>query len=111
VRPPAEARANEEAARYPYVGAGFELQEKRPGETPLLPRIHLFNWGSILSQGALAGDIPGTRFGATRLAEAISLALFREDVAVHVRAMEALEDPELQPTDYFVPRDRRSGTL
>ena len=40
-----------------------------------------------------------------------ALALFREDVAVHVRAMEALEDPELQPTDYFVPRDRRSGTL
>lgn len=111
VRPPAEARAHEEAARYPYVGPGFELQEKLPGATPLLPRIHLFNWGSILSQGALAGDIPGTRFGATRLAEAISLGLFREDVATHVAAMEALEDPELQPTDYFVPRDRRRGTL
>ena len=111
VRPEAEARAHEEAARYPYVGPGFELVEKQPGRTPLLPRIHLFNWGSILSQGALAGDIPGTRFGATRLAEAISLGLFREDVATHVAAMQALEDPELQPTDYFVPRDRRSGTL
>ena len=110
VRPPAEARAHEEAARYPYVGPGFELTEKQPGRTPLLSSIHLFNWGSTLSQGALAGDIPGTRFGATRLAEAISNGLFREDVAVHVAAMEALEDPELQPTDYFVPRDRRSGT-
>ena len=111
VRPAAEVRAHEEAARYPYVGPGFELVEKVPGRTPLLPRIHLFNWGSILSQGALAGDIPGTRFGATRLAEAISNSLFREDVALHVEAMEALEDPELQPTDYFVPRDRRSGPL
>ena len=111
VRSPAEVKANEEAARYPYVGPGFELMEKQPGQTPLLPRIHLFNWGSVLSQGALASDIPGTRFGATRLAEAISYALFREDIATHVAAMEGLEDPELQPTDYFVPRDRRSGTL
>lgn len=111
VRSPTEVQAHEEAARYPYVGPGFELMEKQPGQTPLLPRIHLFNWGSVLSQGALAGDIPGTRFGATRLAEAISLALFREDIATHVASMEGLEDPELQPTDYFVPRDRRSGTL
>jgi len=111
VRPPAEAQANAEAALYPYLGGGFELLEKEPGRTPLLGGIHLFNWGSILSQGALAGDIPGIFFGATRLAQAISHALFREDVAQHVQNMVDLEDPELAPTDYFVPRDKRAGTL
>jgi cation diffusion facilitator CzcD-associated flavoprotein CzcO len=110
-RTPADTAANAEAARYPYLGPGFELIEKVPGRTPHMGNIHLFNWGSILSHGALAGDIPGLFVGATRLVQAISHALFREDVATHVQNMFAQEDPELAPTDYFVPRDKRSGTL
>src|SRR3990167_7134000 len=111
VRTPEEAKADAEAARYPYLGPGFELLEKAPGGTPRLGDIHLFNWGSILSQGALAGDIPGLAFGVNRLVPAISNALFRDDIARHVQNMHALEDPELAPTDYFVPRDTRAGTL
>ncbi|MDP1750625.1 MAG: NAD(P)/FAD-dependent oxidoreductase [Reyranella sp.] len=106
-----EAEANAEAARYPYLGPGFEFVEKVPGRTPGLGNIHLFNWGSILSQGALAGDIPGLFFGVNRLVPAISNALFRGDVARHVQNMVELEDPELAPTDYFVPRNKRAGTL
>jgi cation diffusion facilitator CzcD-associated flavoprotein CzcO len=106
-----DVRANAEAARYPYLGRGFELEERVPGRTPRLGDIHLFNWGGILSQGPLAGDIPGLFVGANRLVQAISHALFTEDVERHVQNMFAQEDPELAPTDYFVPRDRRSGTL
>jgi cation diffusion facilitator CzcD-associated flavoprotein CzcO len=111
MRTPEEAKANAEAAGYPYLGTGFEFEEKVPGKTPHLNDIHLFNWGSILSQGALAGDIPGLSFGVNRLVPAISNALFRGDIARHVQNMVALEDPELAPTDYFVPRDKRAGTL
>lgn len=111
MRPADDVRANAEAARYPYLGRGFEFEEKVPGRTPLLGNIHLFNWGGILSQGPLAGDIPGLYVGANRLVQAISHALFREDVERHVQNMFAQEDPELAPTDYFVPRDKRSGTL
>lgn len=110
-RSPAEVEADAEAARYPYLGPGFELLEKVPNRTPHLANIHLFNWGSILSQGALAGDIPGLAFGVNRLVPAISNALFRDDIERHVQNMVALEDPELAPTDYFVPRDKRAGTL
>ena len=85
--------------------------EKEPGRTPLLSSIHLFNWGSILSQGPLAGDIPGLFVGSPRLVQAISHSLFRADVAQHAENMFNQEDPELAPTDYFVPRDRRSGVL
>ena len=106
-----EVKANAEAARYPYLGRGFELEEKAAGKTPHLKDIYLFNWGSILSQGALAGDIPGLFVGATRLVQAISHALFTADVERHVQNMQAVEDPELGPTDYFVPRDKRAGTL
>ncbi len=111
VRSADEVKANAEAARYPYVGRGFELEEKAAGKTPRLNDIHLFNWGSILSQGALAGDIPGLFVGATRLVQAISHALFTADIERHVQNMHAVEDPELGPTDYFVPRDKRAGTL
>ena len=38
-------------------------------------------------------------------------ALFRADVERHVQNMFDQEDPELEPTNYFVPRDRRTGTL
>ena len=111
VRRADETKANAEAARYPYLGRGFELEEKVPGTAPRLGDIHLFNWGSILSQGALAGDIPGLLVGATRLVQALSHDLFRADAARHVQNMFAQEDPELAPTEYFVPRDKRSGTL
>ena len=110
-RSPEDVQANAEAARYPYLGPGFEFVEKVPGRTPHMGDIHLFNWGSILSHGALAGDIPGLFVGATRLVQAISHALFREDAERHFQNMVAQEDPELAPTDYFVPRDKRSGTL
>jgi cation diffusion facilitator CzcD-associated flavoprotein CzcO len=111
VRRPAEVKADAEAARYPYLGPGFELLEKVPSRTPHLANIHLFNWGSILSQGALAGDIPGLSFGATRLVQALSHDLFGADIERHVQNMHAVEDPELAPTNYFVPRDKRAGTL
>ncbi len=111
VRSADEVKANGEAARYPYLGGGFELEEKAAGKTPRLRDIHLFNWGSILSQGALAGDIPGLYVGATRLVQALSHALFTADIERHVENMRAVEDPELGPTDYFVPRDKRAGTL
>jgi len=110
-RSPEDAKANGEAALYPYLGPGFELTEREPGRTPLLANIHLFNWGSILSQGALAGDIPGLFVGSPRLTQAISHSLFRADVAQHVENMFNQEDPELAPTAYFVPRDKRVGTL
>ncbi|MBN9089343.1 MAG: NAD(P)/FAD-dependent oxidoreductase [Reyranella sp.] len=110
-RSPEDAKANGEAALYPYLGPGFELMEKEPGRTPLLSDIHLFNWGSILSQGALAGDIPGLFVGSPRLVQAISHSLFRADVAQHAENMFNQEDPELAPTDYYVPREKRSGTL
>jgi len=110
-RSPEEAAASPEAALYPYLGPGFELMEKVPGRTPLPGNIHLFNWGSILSQGALAGDIPGLYVGSPRLVQAISHSLFKADVARHVENMFNQEDPELASTDYFVPREKRSGTL
>ena len=111
VRSPAEVAAEPECARYPYLGPGFELMPRVPDSSPRLADIHVFNWGSAMSHGLLAGDIPGLQIGVTRLVQTISQDLFRADIARHFQNMQDLEDPELAPTDYFVPRDQRSGTL
>ncbi|TMG88481.1 MAG: hypothetical protein E6H73_18260 [Betaproteobacteria bacterium] len=68
-----------------------------------LANIHIFNWGATISHGPLAGDIPGLAVGATRLANAIVRDLFRADAEQHYAALQALEEPELKPTRYFVP--------
>jgi cation diffusion facilitator CzcD-associated flavoprotein CzcO len=102
-----DAARHTEAARFPYLGPGFELQENAPGAAPGIDRIHVFNWGSTLSHGALAGDIPGLATGALRLAEGVVRRLFAEDADRHFEALTAFEDPELLPTAYFVPRAAR----
>jgi cation diffusion facilitator CzcD-associated flavoprotein CzcO len=96
--------AGDEIARFPYLGEGFELLA-RPGTDPAvagaLARIHLFSWGSTLSQGAVAGDIPGLAVGATRLAAAVAAGLFVEDADRHHAALLAHDERELKPTRWW----------
>lgn len=104
-RLPASVVANNaQAARFPYLGAGFELRERAPGQCPVLRDVHLFNWGATVSHGQLAGDIPGLGVGATRLAQAIASDLFVADADRHWDALVAHDDAELAPTRYFMPR-------
>ncbi len=99
-----EAARYPEEARFPYLGAAFELTERVPGAGPALPNVHVFNWGATMSHGAIAGDIPGLAPGATRLAQGIARGLFVMDRERHLAAMRAFDDQELKPTRYFTPR-------
>jgi cation diffusion facilitator CzcD-associated flavoprotein CzcO len=103
----AEIDRHPEAVRFPYLGPGFELVARNPARIPGLDRVHLFNWGTAVSHGALAGDIPGLRFGVERLIDSISRAFFLEDREHHWRAVRDLEDPELKPTRFYVPPEGR----
>jgi cation diffusion facilitator CzcD-associated flavoprotein CzcO len=109
-RPRRDIDAEPEAARFPYLGDGFELRPRGPDASPRLADIHVFNWGCTMSHGPLAGDIPGLGIGATRLAQAIVRDLFVADADRHYEALVAHEEPELAPTRYFVPRDQRAQT-
>lgn len=93
-----EANRFAEESRFPYLGDAFELRGNMPG----LARIHVFNWGSTLSHGALAGDIPGLEIGAERLAQGIARDLFVEDADRHYENLLAHNEDELKPTRYFV---------
>ena len=104
---PAQAASHPEPARFPYLGPGFQLQPRagQPGE--VLRNLHLFNWGSTMSHGALAGDIPGLAIGAGRLAQSIARDLFVADADTHWQRLQALEEPELLATKWYVPPEGR----
>jgi cation diffusion facilitator CzcD-associated flavoprotein CzcO len=107
--PPEQAARHPEAARFPYLGAGFELRATGEAQAQALAGIHLFNWGSTMSHGALAGDIPGLAIGAGRLAQSIARDLFIADADQHWQRLQALEEPELLPTRWYVP-PRKPGS-
>ena len=101
--PPEDAQRHAEAARFPYLGTGFELQGTTHGAA--LRRMRLFNWGATMSHGALAGDIPGLAIGATRLAQAVARDLFVEDADRHWARLQAHTEPELLATRWYRPTD------
>ena len=102
-----QAQRNPEAARFPYLGPGFELRARGTDHAQALANLHLFNWGSTMSHGALAGDIPGLAVGASRLAQAVARDLFVADADRHGERLQSLEEPELLPTKWYVaPEDR-----
>jgi cation diffusion facilitator CzcD-associated flavoprotein CzcO len=102
-----QAATHAETARFPYLGAGFELRSGSGEHAAALSRLHLFNWGSTLSHGALAGDIPGLGVGANRLAQAIVRDLFVADADRHWERLLAHEEPELLATKRYVPPEQR----
>jgi cation diffusion facilitator CzcD-associated flavoprotein CzcO len=101
--PAAEAEKFPEEARFPYLGDAFQLR----GRHADLGRVHVFNWGSTMSHGALAGDIPGLEVGARRLASGIVRDLFLEDADRHWERVQVHNEDELKPTGYFVPLEKR----
>lgn len=101
---PEQAQAHGEAARFPYLGPGFELQSRTGHQASALANIHLFNWGSTLSHGAVAGDIPGLAVGAKRLARALTDSLLKADAETHWQALLSHSEAELQQTRWFVPQ-------
>lgn len=104
---PDEAARHPEPARFPYLGSGFELRPRGAAHAAALGNIHLFNWGSTMSHGALAGDIPGLAIGAGRLAQGVARDLFVADADRHWERLQALEEPELLPTKWYVPPGSR----
>lgn len=105
----AESANYPEEARFPYLGEGFELRERAAGAAPGIGNLHLFNWGSTMSHGALAGDIPGLGIGATRLAQALVRDLFVADVDRHYENLLKHEEPELLQTSFYVPPEARGS--
>ncbi|HEY1134079.1 MAG TPA: SidA/IucD/PvdA family monooxygenase [Nocardioides sp.] len=75
---PADLR-DDALARHPYLGAGYELLERVPGDAPWLRRVHVFSAGAYLSFGYPIGDVQSLAPEIPRLIDAIGRDLFFED--------------------------------
>lgn len=96
--PPPE-EASERLARYPYLGTGLALQEKRPGSAPFLANIHLFTWGSTMSFGPSGSSINGMKFAVPKLVHGITGDLYRADLDAHWASLQAYDTPEFEITE------------
>jgi cation diffusion facilitator CzcD-associated flavoprotein CzcO len=68
------------AAKFPYLGPHFEFCEKHAGAMPALRNIHLFNTGSVMSMGIIAGGLNGMPWGIPRLVAGLSRDFYLAEV-------------------------------
>jgi cation diffusion facilitator CzcD-associated flavoprotein CzcO len=102
------AREHPHLGAYPWLGEGFEFQDKEPGPARGIERIHLFSSASFASVGFLSADIPGLTLAAERLSSRIVEHLFREEFeAIKTKLAAWDEEYELEGTPYLV----RSGEM
>lgn len=92
--PAPEDRANGAMGCYPYVGPGFELQEKTPGTMPGLRRIRMFNHGAMVSAGPVATGLNGMPFGVPRLIRHMSCDFLRDQAGTMLAEFETYDEPD-----------------
>jgi hypothetical protein len=73
--PPDDER-DVDLARYPYTGPAYELIGRGGAAPAELSQIHLFNHGSLVSNGPTAGGLNGMPFGLPRLLRGLTRDLY-----------------------------------
>jgi cation diffusion facilitator CzcD-associated flavoprotein CzcO len=97
------ARERPHLGAYPWLGEGFEFQDKEPGSAGEIERIHLFSSASFAFVGFLSADIPGLTLAAERLASHVVEHLFREEFAAIKAELVAWDgEYELEGTPYLL---------
>jgi len=92
-QPPA-GEENADLARHPYLGAGFELTERRPGEAPYLRYLHNYTFGGLPSLGFGGASISGMKYSIPRLVAGITGSLFVEDREAHFASLRQYAEAE-----------------
>ena len=82
---------------HPYLGRGFELTPRDEARDSWTRRIHLFNNTAIASLGPISNGVTGMKYGAPRLADAVSGSLFREQAGRFADALAAYRHPHFDP--------------
>ncbi|MYU11098.1 NtaA/DmoA family FMN-dependent monooxygenase [Streptomyces sp. SID8361] len=99
---PPDDLANAGLGRWPYLGDGYEFQEREPGKAPWGTRIHVFSAGAAMSFGIPVGDTQSLPTGIPRLVDAVGAALFAEDATLPPASVpggtpgQSTEDPFLR---------------
>ncbi|CAN5573537.1 NAD(P)/FAD-dependent oxidoreductase [soil metagenome] len=80
--------------RFPFLGAGFELTERAPGQCPEIANIHMFNGGALPSMGPIGLGINGMAHGTERLVRGITRDFYLADAERFCAEFLAYDVPE-----------------
>ncbi|WP_404338587.1 FAD/NAD(P)-binding protein [Sphingomonas sp. MMS12-HWE2-04] len=78
---------------HPYLGAGFELLPRDPGDTGL-HGLFAFNYSALISMGLSASAISGLKHALPRLVSGVADQLFLDDRAAILTDFHAFAEPE-----------------
>lgn len=98
VPPPEEADVV--LGMHPYLGAGHEYLERRPGKAPFLRDIHVQNPAGYVSFGLPIGDVPSMKRDIPMITARISRDLFLADMDVLDQRMRDSVAPDFGPELY-----------
>lgn len=87
-------------AIYPYLGPGYQFQQREPGQAPWVENIYCFNFAAITSFGRHVGDVGSIRFGVPRLVEHLVKDFFLADLDQHLERLLAEVPEELRFDEY-----------
>ena len=96
---PPDGEHDEHLANSPYLGPGFELTEKVPGQAPYLRHIHLFTHAAMPSMGLAAASITGMKYGIRKLVAGVTRGLFFDEAGAHLEALKSYSELEIWTLD------------
>jgi FAD-dependent urate hydroxylase len=91
--PPPEEQ-HEDLLRHPYLGNGFEFNERQPGNAPYLAHLYNYTFGGLLSMGFGGASISGLKYSAARLVAGITRSFFEEDRAAYHASLRSFAETE-----------------
>jgi cation diffusion facilitator CzcD-associated flavoprotein CzcO len=94
---PPSQEAHEDLARHPYLGPGFEFQEKVPGRAPYVSSVFNYTFGCLLSLGFGGASISGMKYSLPKLVSAITRQLYCEDKDAHFESLMNFDVKEFEP--------------
>jgi cation diffusion facilitator CzcD-associated flavoprotein CzcO len=92
---PPEGERHEDLLRHPYLGPGFELTERSPGEAPYLKYLYNYTFGCLVSLGFGGASISGMKYSIPRLVAGITSSFFLEDREQHLESLRRFAEKEL----------------
>lgn len=86
-QPPAD-QIHADLARHPYLGPGFELQEKVPGRAPYLRSVFNYTFGCLPSMGFGGASISGMKYSLPKVVNGVTKQLYADNCAAFYDALE-----------------------
>lgn len=94
---PAPGRLN-----FPYLNRSYQFTEREPGTAPGIERIFAFNALASLSMGGMSAvSISSHRYGAPRVASAVTGFLFKEQEDEIIPTLKSYSTPAIVLTDHI----------